>query len=69
MEQEDRQVNLNEMRQLEYQTLKKITEIYHGARKLGWVAVVEPLQPRLDHISILWAARLFEGMERRIDIQ
>jgi len=32
---------------------------YHGAShlKLGLIAAVEPLQSRLNHISILWAAR------------
>jgi len=55
----DRRVNLEGMRRLEYQALRKITGSYHGAShdKLGWIAAVEPLQARLDHISILWAAR------------
>jgi len=55
----DRPVNLGGMRRLEYQALRKISGAYHGAshEKLGFITAVEPLQCRLDHISILWAAR------------
>jgi len=52
-------VNLERFRRLEYQALRKITGAYHGAsqQKLEWIAGIEPLQSRLDHISICWAAR------------
>lgn len=43
---------------LEYQALRKVTGPYHGAshQKLGWIAEVEPLQSKLDGISVTRAA-------------
>ena len=45
-----------------------ITGAYHGAshQELGWIAAVEPLQSRLDHISISWAARSLRTGDKEI---
>jgi len=61
-------MNLSGMMRLEYQAPRKITGAYHGAshQKLGYIAGVEPLQSRLDHISILWVARSLRTGDRRI---
>lgn len=51
--------NIQRMVRLEDQALKIISIAYHGASqpKLGWIAGVEPLQIKLDDISVSWAAR------------
>jgi len=58
------------MHRVENQALREITGAYHGAshQKLGHIAAVEPLQSRLDHIFILWAARSLRTGTNRPDI-
>ena len=61
-------MNISGMLRLEYQALSKITGAYYRAshEKLGHTAAVKPLQSRLDHISILWAARSLRTGDKQI---
>jgi len=56
------------MRRVEYKALRKIPRPYHGSshEKLGYITAVEPLQSRLDNISILCAARSLRTEDKEI---
>jgi len=47
------------MKRVEYQALRKITGAYHGSshNKLLGLAHIEPLETKLDDLSASWAAR------------
>jgi len=60
----NRQLNLEKMRRLEYQDHRSVLWASH--QKLGWIAAVEPLQSRLYHILICWAARSLRTGDKAI---
>ena len=56
------------MKSIEYKALRKITGGYHGSNhlKLAAIAAVEPLERKLDNISVAWFARSIRTGDRHI---